>query len=639
MTTRLKTIEYWFPYKATLADNVATALTQITVYIPEAASGSITFRSVVIDVQLDDQTATPANTSSRIIDIALEGEVSSTGSTVSNAQTLTQGGENYFHQFSGTFTSYFTNNWGSNGSRTLDCSITVNTGTSGSANASVRVIITYAFDDTQSTHVKTVWIPLNAPTGAMGTTKSTIYDTIPALDTYCPEASKTFRQTTLVIQGNTESNSATSINLSFQIDETGSTLTSTNYVKTSTTDKWYRLNEVISITTSATHDLYMWASTADFDHPQVWLVVTYEFSPGSTTTILNSLWLPMEFGGPMGGPTSSDFQRAERELWIEEPATITTQRVACLFFYDKLAAQTGLNARVGTGSFVSYTDVGTVVAGGAGLMVRNDSAFTLARGRNILQADIYNTDTTDLGYNLASVWLVNYTSGVPTNGIWAANHTVIRNLKAVDTQAATVQSIVSAVAPDLPETTNFRTSIGLHYVYTSNSTGTPMGVHIGTERSSGEGGPIWENIYEAFGGSDPETGVRQAWATARSVFKRWVDGSVEDAGVDRLSLETARRWRLALGGSCASFDHLDMYITYHTITFTVSGNVTGSGGGTVNLSLCRATTGEVVMKKTRTGDGSYSFTWFDNTEYMYVDAYEDETHLGRSATGLATGSA
>jgi len=635
MATRLKTVEYWFPHQATMADNTATALTQITVYIPEAASGSITFRTVVIDFVCDEQTSTASNTTTRTIDVALQGEVSATGSTVTNSSTMTQGGENYaFHQ-SADFTSYFTNNWGSNASRTLDVTLTVNSGASGVANVSTSLTITYAFDDTQATHIKTAWIPLNAPTSAMPITKSTVYDTLPALDTYCPEASKTFRQLAIVIQGNTESNNATAMNISYQID-TGSTITSTNYIKATTVDKWYRLSDVVTFTTDSTHSLYLWASTADFDHPQVWLVATYEFDPSTTSTMLNTLWLPMEFGGPMGGPSSSDYQRATRELWIEEPATITTQRIALYLHYDKLAAIAGLNARIGTGGFIGYTCVATVVAGGAGLMIRNDAAFTLARGRNTLSADVYNTDTTDLGNNLASVWLVNYTSGVPSQGYWAANHTVIRNLKAVGTQAAASQSIVSAIAPDIPETTNFRTSIGLRYVYTSNGSGNAAGVHVGAERSSGEGGPIWENVYEALGGTDPEVGVRTAWATARSVFNRWVDNSISDADSNRLMLETARRWRVCLGGSCASFDHLDLFITYHSITFTISGTVTGSSGGTVNLSLCRVSTGEVVMKTTRSGNGAYSFTWFDDTEEMYVEAYEDGTHLGRSDNDTAT---
>lgn len=103
-------------------------------------------------------------------------------------------------------------------------------------------------------------------------------------------------------------------------------------------------------------------------------------------------------------------------------------------------------------------------------------------------------------------------------------------------------------------------------------------------------------------------------------------------------MQTERRWRVMLGGNCASFDHLDMYLTYHSITFTVSGTVTDSAGGVVDLSLHRESSGERIKVASRTGNGSYSFTWFDNTASVYVDAYENATHTGRSADAVATGT-
>lgn len=637
MATRLKTVEYWFPYLATgINDNTDTNLSQITIYLPE---NSKTFRSVVADVVIHDRNTTVSNINRRQVSIQLG---AAGYSAVNGAQVLTQGGEQQTVQFSGDFTSYFQTNW-SGASMTCDARLLLDTAaasplTPSFVNSSVRLTITYEYDDTSSVHVKTVRIPLDAPTQALATTKpGTAIDTLPVLDTYCPEASKTFRQLSLVIQGNTEGNSGTDKSISFEFDTLGA-FTSYLYECGSTTDMWYRVNEVVSLTTNQTHDFYLWASIADFDHPQVWLVATYEFDPANTTTVLNSLVLPMELAGTMGGTSAADFQRATRELWIQEPGPITLQRLAALVFFDKLGAQTGLNARVGTGSFVGYTDVAAVLSGGAGLMVRNDSAFTFARGRNSLSLDIYNTDATDRGFNVSVAWLVNYTSGKASQGVGAHNHTVVWNLKPTGTVAAAVQSITPAVTVIIPETDYFLTSVGVNFVYTSNSTSNPAGVHIGVELLSAEGGLEWANVYEALGGTDPEVGIRQAWGTARSNFKRFRSGSMYDLGPDRIDLMQARRWRLATGGGGTSFDHCDLYITYHTIAFTVSGTVAGSNGGTVTLSLERAANGERLLQTSRVGNGAYSFTWFDNTEDVYVDAYEDGTHMGRSAVGVAEGS-
>lgn len=629
MATRLKTVEYWFPHLATLADAVDTDFSQITIYLPE---DSKVFKSVMAEVIVADQQTAATNIARRQLTLTLQG---ASDYVINNTNALSNSGENIVHQFSINATSYFAANW-SGTSMTLDASLLLDTSAVGSANASLRIYLTYEYDDTSASQIKTVMIPLDAPRIALGTSKpGTATDTIPALDTYCPEASKTFRQISLVVQGNQESVGTVDMSISMQVD-TDTALTSVAYEKGLNSASWYRINNVVTFDTSVTHGFYLWASATDFDHPQCYMVVTYEFNPATTTRVLNSLMLPMEFGGAMGGPTVNDYQRGEREIMIEEPGTITLERSATLVFWDQLSPMTGLNFRNpnGANSWLAYTSVATTVCGGLGCMVRDD-AITLARGRNTLKLDVYNTDAADLGYNLASVWMINYTSDKHTDGVGAHNHTVVWNLRTVSNLAASVQSITSVTALSVPEGNHFKTSIGLNYVYTSNTSGNPAGVHVGVERLAAEGGIIWENVYEALGGTDAEVGTRQAWATARSVFRRWKAGTVIDADESRLSVETARRWRVALGGSCNSFDTLDIYLTYHTITKTISGTISGSGGGTVTLKLCRAATGEVVMVTTRTGNGAYSFTWFDDTEEMYVDAYEDGTHLGRSDIGLA----
>lgn len=621
------TVEYWFPIVLTVADAVATTATPITIYLPE---NSKTFRSVFVDVQVQDAQTTATNVTQRNLEIQLG---AAGFSAVNNTQTLTNSGEQFCHQFSGDFTSYFTSNW-SGSSMTMDCRLTINTSATGSRNASVRVVVKYDYDeDTSSTRVKTVWIPLDAPTGALGTSKpGAALATIPALDTRLGEAGKNIRQVALCVQGNTETAAVTDVTLTYEIDSAGP-VTFGAFEMGLNTAIWYRVSDLLSITTNATHDFFLWASAADFDHPQCFLAVTYEYDDSTSTVYEQSLLLPMEFAGVMGGPTSSDYQRAHREVWIQEPGPITTREIACLVFYDKLAAQSGVNARIGTGAFQSYTDVGATVGGGAGLMIRNDSAFTLARGRNEINCDIYNTDAADLGFNLASCWIVNYTSGKSSQGSHLHNKTHMRAMRVTGTSAAAVQSLIAATTPFFPAQ-YFLGSIGLRYIYTSNTTGNPAGVHVGVERLAGEGGIEWENVYESLGGTDPEVGIRQAFATARSVFNRWPG----DADASRLDLDTARRWRIALGGACASFDHLELMSTYHGITYTDTTEVTGSNGGTVTLHLCRADTGERVLTQQRTGNGSVTWTWYDNTEEMFVDAYEGANYLGRSANGLFPGS-
>ena len=76
-------------------------------------------------------------------------------------------------------------------------------------------------------------------------------------------------------------------------------------------------------------------------------------------------------------------------------------------------------------------------------------------------------------------------------------------------------------------------------------------------------------------------------------------------------------------------------MTYHSITFTVGGDIAGSGGGTVNIDVFRVADDERVGSTSRVGDGAYTFTWYDDTASMYAVAREDSTHMGRRDDGTA----
>ena len=73
--------------------------------------------------------------------------------------------------------------------------------------------------------------------------------------------------------------------------------------------------------------------------------------------------------------------------------------------------------------------------------------------------------------------------------------------------------------------------------------------------------------------------------------------------------------------------------TYHSITFTAADSITGFTG-TVDIGLHRSASGEKVLETTRSGDGAYSFTWYDDTEELFVSA-DDGTNVGRSEDTLA----
>lgn len=634
MATRLKTVKYSFPALASLVNNTLTTLTQITVYLPE--TGTKTFQSVVAHVTMDDIiTATGGTLTTKTFNL----RVGAAGYTsVANANTLTNSGENASFRFSADYTSHFTTNW-TGASMTCDFQLQINqsTGTTlGMANVCVTLDITYEYDDTSTTHVKTVMIPLDAPVATIATSATT-YDTIPALDTYLPEASKVYRDIHVIMQGSESRNSATTDH-TMTLRVGTANVTTGNYEGSLATDRFFRY--VWNVTgaypdTAATQTWQPTATVARLHHFQAWLVITYEFDPSSTTSVMNSLMLPMDLASPMGGTAATDFQRGSRELWIEETNPVR-QRVAFFPFWQQMAGITGLNMRIGTGSFVTYTDTASVTAGSNAAMVRNDTALSLARGRNSLNFDVYRTDTADFGWNISGFWLVNYTSDKHSDGVGAHNHSVEWGIQQNGTAAAASNITSSSIGPQIPETDYLITALGTQLVAQISGTVAPSGYTVLVERLSAEGGQEWEVAYLDSSQTDPEIGVFLMYSQMRTLFKRFPG----DADPRRIDLETARRWRVHINGSTAAVGWvgLNVIATYHTIMYSVADSISGFSG-TVSVDLHRSdentsSPGELVKSTTRAGDGAFSLTWYDNTEEVYISA-NDGTNVGRSTDDLA----
>lgn len=639
MANRLKTVQYAFPVLASLASNTLTNLTQITVYLPE--SGTKTIQEAWLEVSMDDIiTATGGSLTTKTINLRLN---ALSYSSTTNTNTLTNSGENISHFFTRDFASYFATSW-SGTSMTCDVQLQINqsTGTTtGFVNVCTTLHVTYEYDDTSTTQLKTVYMPLNAPVTTLPTSK-TSHDTIPALDTYLPETSKVYRNIHIITQANANQSAATDHTVSYQIDSLTATTTG-NYESSLATDRWTRyVYDITSLgmATNATHTFNVWSSlTARHHTMQAWMVITYEFNASTTTSVMNSLLLPMEINSPVG-TSATIFQRATRELAVQETNPVLS-RMAAFVRWNNVSNETGLCARVGNGSFITYTNTGSgVIAGGKGLMIRNDAptGFSFARGKNYLQLDIYNTSTTAKGGNWGCLWMVNYTSDKHPDGVGAHNHSIIWPLAYHGTGAASLNVITTATAPSIPETNYYISALGLHVGFVNNGTNIVSTPSVNIERlASTEGGLMWEQGYTDAGIVDTEVGYNESWSQVRDMFMRWPG----DAEEGRMDIESNRRYGLyipnqTVASTAAFWETFQLYMTYHTITYPVSGSISGSNGGTVTINLHRASDNYKVYSTTIVGDGSFSITWYDNAfSDIYVVAYEDSAHYGRSNTGTA----
>lgn len=284
MTIRTKTIEYAFPLSiAAVATAVARDFTTITVAIPETTSR--TFRSVHLEMSCVDNVATAANVTAVLMGIQLNA-IAIDSATVT--QTITNSGENQSFLWTRDVTSYFVTNY-TGTSMTALARLTV-TGVS-TINATAKLVITYEYDDSATTQIKTVRIPIDGNTGNLTTSLANVggvANQIPLLDEFLPEANKVIRSYFFQMDIHTGTTAAAAAALTMRYDGATS-VTDTSWAYTLVSDTFYRRIDVLTgLSTSAAHSIEASTSSttgAPFPCLNGILVVTYEFSVVPNTTL------------------------------------------------------------------------------------------------------------------------------------------------------------------------------------------------------------------------------------------------------------------------------------------------------------------------------------------------------------------
>jgi hypothetical protein len=631
MAVRQKTIEYAFPtYTSSLATATRYDFSAITVYIPETTSR--TFRSVIVEVYAQDNVTTAASITANLVGIKLG---STAFTDTSNTVTITNSGEQCSWMFQIDVTSYFTSNFGSGTSQTCQVGVMI-TGAS-SINHCAKLIITYDYEE-QATQIKTVRIPLESATGSHTASLVEIgTNQIPNLDTFLPEASKVYRYIWFEIEGNDATNGTTDFTHGVALDSESRVASGTIEAGLNSA-RWFRRIWVRNdMTTNGTHAFKVDTSSitgGTFDHLAIVLCVTYEYSSSSSTTILNSLSIPFRINpGSTSGSSSGDKDLCSLDFFIEEPTTITLVQSGLHLHWQNDAAS-NLSVICGSQSARTYADLARAYCGGVSCTHRIDSGaaggsgITLARGKNTLNIYVYSSVANVRHNALCGIAYINYTSAKEGTYGSKHNHTVIWAGHNKNANLYLVQA--QAVNPAIPETSYYVTGIGWKAVVNKDTTNTYGGAcAMSAEWQSGEKFTQGtQDMGALFGFSDVEGGVCTMCKSATDYFERYPGDA--HSPVDRMPLEVSRNWYLSTWKHvCGS----QIYITYHSFTYTIAGTISGTGGGTVTWKVHRSDNGEIIEEGTGT---SPSVTWYDNTIDCYIEAYEDATHVGRSVNGVAT---
>ncbi len=645
MALRTKTIEF---ATSTIITTLAAATsrdTTLTAYIPES---SITFKSVTLQCWVRDDTTTSATMTSPVLGIApsLGGTYSEV--TLSNPPANTGEGQTYF--FQRDVTSWMTTNW-------TGTSMALGVRFRGTAlitaDHSFRLVVTYQYDDTSATHIKTVRIPIESTRQYATTTWQTLggATAIPAFTGgYLPENAVTVRQAFVDLWGNeSPATAATDITLSLRVN--GGTQRDVYRAEQGYTGSGLHFRALYDITAETTYgsarslEILATGVTNRFARTGGMLVITYEFTVSGTSTVFNSLlYGGVDTIGQIPGTTSGDAESWARTIFVQEPTTITLKESAvCLFAQTAAPAGGTLNVAVGDqGTYTAYTmsQTNSFELGPHSLVHRIDSggqngtAFeSLARGLNQYELRIY-ASAANVWWNLSGFMILNYTSSVASAGVGA--HAQSRYALIVGNTSTASQGRTAAAAGLLLGTGESDHWLGAVLVETNLDHGSNVAGYsyaLQAERAAGEGeGEGWEPVYVGMTASDVERNCTiRAYSAARSSFRRWP----LDTDTQRLNLATSRTWRLDAPSTI--YSAWGIWTTFHCITYALSGTVsgyTGDGSG-ITVEAHRSDTDELIGTTTTATGGTYSITWYDNTIDCYAHARQDATHVGRSDNGTA----
>lgn len=650
MAQAVKTVKFPFTtLLTTLATNTtlgtATVHTfsAITVQLPESLK---TMRSVVLRVTARDAAPTTARRLDGVrigvqIDAVAFNDLDWTGTGI------TATGDHFSCYADRDVTSYFVTNY-TGTSHTVGARVAFETDVADVVNnITCQLIITYEYDDSSTNHVKTVAIPLEGATGFVSTIAnadfrgSTGAAQIPALNSFLPESTKTIDFIWFEIQATDSGNSITNFNINYSIDAGITATRATLEQGLNTSVRFYDLWPT-TFDTSISHDFEAWSSLAStFERITVTMYVTYRFDASATTTVLNSILLPINcHEGTLNNSTAVNQDVFETTFWIEEPTTITMVQSGLHLVFDTGVADTltvavsGHDAAGGSqGTTTSaYTVSARVDSGTKMLQHRIDvahggTAITLGRGKNTLRFKIFGSTVVNI-YNLGGYFILNYTSGKSSTGIGSHNQTTEWQRSTVQNAFSTTSGIVIGTAeqrtPNIPQTNYYLNAVIHHLEGNASSTSfTTLFAAIESGEGPADG---WARLGSLIRAGDAKYGHNTSFFT--NDMDNWKRYPNDQNPKKFMNIETARVFRIY--GFYIIHDSLRTVLTHHSLTFEVGGTISGSAGGTVNIALLDATTFEVLDKTTRSGNGIYTFNWYDSTRDVIVAAWESDTLKGAS---------
>ena len=636
MALRLKTIRYAWPVlRGPTTDATYASLGTITVFLPEPTR---TIRAAYVIVHWQDLITSVGGTVAewRVrmqVGAAMPSEVASTAPIAHTSENMAVGLGPI------DFTTYFAANFGNGTWQTCALELYCHQSTGspwGLANVTAELVLTYAYDDTATTQIKTIYIPLECPQGPLDPNNLTEIgmNQVPQLTGtggFIREANPVIRDYYFVLEGNEQADAGTTdFTLGVAID-------------TEVEFAFYTTKRALG---SDRFVRFIWSRTTDYPDPEaahafkarsagfpafrqlsIVLVITYEFNASTTTAVTNSILIPFKLPSP-AATKESQHSRSSHELFVDEPGPVTLLQSAFRLHFQTPGVSDGLWARCGSQAFRYYALRANIVCGMVCLQQRIDAGssqgagLALARGSNMLNVDCYNSSTTHLVTDVSGVFILNYASGLHADGIGAHAHTVFLPVRAMSTTPVRYIT-VSDISPDIPESNYWVLAVGFweHRLCRDRYTSAVFAVHVEANEAAGAG---WRALYAETANTDEEVGEVATYIPAGDAFRRHPG----DPDPQRLSLNLGRTYAML---HCPPYPFgVEQFLTYHALLFEFSGAITPNPGAGVAVDIHRAETGERWYVATTDAGGQFSVQVHHDALPLFAHVRVSPTAVGRS---------
>jgi len=565
-------------------------------------------------------------------------------------------------------TAYFITNFGGGASQTCQVGVAFSQVVASTVNnLTAELQITYDYDNTAATHVKTVEIPIQGHYAALSTSDTEIGCTggvsdapvnqIPNLSTFCPEAGKTFKQVYLRVTAHDFSNGSTDTQLSLKLDSGGTyDVRALNKQAIGPGAQYRDIVDLTaapySITTNAVHALIAKSNiaTTTFQNLSAVLVVTYTFTVASTTRELHSCRAVVGNDraalGITFGSLAADTNQYAVQLEVQEPGTITLlQSGVVVFDQNQLALNALVNAN-GQGAraitIAGFPSFGVFTCPGTRVYTRrcdhDSSTWALARGTNRLALNVRASVTSAPGLDFSGFAIINYTADIPARGIGGGNRSCAYSLVSHTTPTDFVSYVTAAERiPSFPSSPWMVSSAWCDLGIRTYGVFAAM-YSLQSERQTGEdiGDGWYQDEFPVSGGN--LGGAFANWSRRETMrpIAPWIKRS--SYGRTAMDVTVSRRWRLCIATGTSSSWTAAQWLTLHDISFTVAGTVTVGGatvadGGTVKIYADNGVDTEYITSATIAGGaGAFTLQVTDNTR-TYFGTYSVGGNQGWSGPG------